>query len=89
MKERSLVVVSRQNDKLEIKHTVVHAADHIRIEMDLDNFLDHLAYEVGPGVNFTRNGLAEKLKAKSEGVIRAMKESTKYGPPPKKVTAEK
>ena len=45
--ERELFIVQRNNDSTEITHKVVHADDHIRVEISLADFIAHLSREMG------------------------------------------
>ena len=62
-KERSIIVVSRKNGQPEVKHTVVHAVDHIRIEMSLEEFMDEVAWQMAkePAFSLTRKVWVAKI----------------------------
>ena len=81
MSERAIVIVSRNNKEYEIRHRVVYPVGAIRIESDLDEFVQAVCYEVLP--KFLRKRLEKRVKAAVKRVVEDMKGSTIHAPPPR------
>ena len=80
MSERSFVIVSREWKNFEIRHRVVYAKDHIRIESDLDEFVDAMCREMVP--YYFRWTVRWWIRRAVKPVVQDMKKATIFSPPP-------